>query len=131
VASFVGAMNVLPAVAVGPRGEVTLGEGAPAEPALAGLARVTLAIRPEDVGLAGSPPAGPVITLPGVVTKTAFAGREAYCHVEVEGGRPLLTHLYRPHERALPSPGERVTLSIPLARLHAFGDDERRIERPA
>ena len=58
VASFVGAMNVLPDVTIGPRGEVALGAGAPRLAPLAGASRVTLAIRPEDVIL-GGPSGGP------------------------------------------------------------------------
>ncbi len=129
VASFVGAMNVFPDVAVGPGGEVGLGDDAPRRPALAGRMRVTLAIRPEDVSFADRPAEEPAITLPGVVTKVTFAGREAYYRVEAKGGRQLLAHVYRPHQRPLAAPGERVMLILPLAHLHAFDtDDEGRIE---
>jgi ABC-type Fe3+/spermidine/putrescine transport system ATPase subunit len=129
VASFVGAMNVLPDVAVGPGGEVALGAGAPRLPSLAGRARVTLAIRPEDVVLGDPPAADPGIVLDGVVTKASFAGREAYYRIEVSGDLHLLAHVYRPHERPLAALGERVALTLPVARLHAFDPgDERRIE---
>jgi ABC-type Fe3+/spermidine/putrescine transport system ATPase subunit len=128
VASFVGAMNVLPDVAVGPGGQVALGAGAPRLPSLADRSRVTLAIRPEDVIL-GDPQAGPGIVLDGVVAKASFAGREAYYRAEVPGGPSLLAHVYRPHERPLAALGERVTLALPVARLHAFDHgDGRRIE---
>ena len=128
VASFVGAMNVLSDVTIGPRGEVALGAGAPSLAPLAGLSRVTLAIRPEDVIL-GDRPEEPSIVLEGVVTKATFAGREAYYRVEVAGGLSLLAHVYRPHERPLAALGERVALTLPMARLHAFAPgDESRIE---
>jgi len=128
VASFVGAMNVLPDVAIGPRGEVALGSGAPSRLPLAGHSRATLAIRPEDVVL-GDPPEDPGIVLGGVVTKVSFAGREAYYRVEVSDGPTLLAHVHRPHERPMAALGERVTLTLPTGRLHAFAPgEERRIE---
>jgi ABC-type Fe3+/spermidine/putrescine transport system ATPase subunit len=129
VASFVGAMNVLPGATIGPRGEATLGDSEPSGPPGAGRRPVTLAIRPEDVILGDHPAEKPGIALDGVVTKATFAGREAYYRVEIDGGRRLLAHVYRPHERALAPPGQRVCLTLPGARLHAFGtDDGRRLE---
>jgi iron(III) transport system ATP-binding protein len=132
VASFVGAMNVLPDVAIGPRGEVALTAGAPSLAPLAGHSRVTLAIRPEDVLLGEGPRAPAGIVLEGVVTKVSFAGREAYYRVAVSGGLHVLAHVSRPHERPLAALGERVSLTLPVARLHAFDPgDERRIEMGA
>jgi ABC-type Fe3+/spermidine/putrescine transport system ATPase subunit len=131
VASFVSAMNVIPGVTIAPGGEVTLGAGAPRLAGLAGRARATLAIRPEDVAVAEDPADGPAITLGGVVRKATFAGREAYYRVEGDGGLRLLVHVSRPHERRLAAAGDRVDLVLPLARLHVFGaDDEARIEIP-
>ena len=121
VASFVGGMNVIPDVAVGPGGEVVFGPGAQRLMGLAGRSRATLAIRPEDVVVAAPAPAG-------VVTKVTFAGREAYYGVDGGGGLALRAHVYRPHERPLAVVGERVQLALPLGRLHAFADDEKRIE---
>jgi hypothetical protein len=87
-----------------------------------------LGIRPEDVILGGRPETSG-LALQGVVTKATFAGREAYYGVEVSGGPSLIAYQYRPHERLLAATGERVTLILPLDRLHAFAtDDERRIE---
>jgi ABC-type Fe3+/spermidine/putrescine transport system ATPase subunit len=127
VASFVGAMNVVPGLAVGPGGEVTLGGEAQRLAGLAGRGRATLAIRPEDVIVADRAVDWPAIRLAGVVTKVTFAGREAYYRVD-GGGLELLAHVYRPHERPLAAVGERLSLALPLGRLHAFADDESRIE---
>jgi iron(III) transport system ATP-binding protein len=132
VASFVGAMNVIPGVTIGPAGEVALGGTAHRLAGLAGRGRATLAIRPEDVIVADGPTDGPAIGLAGVVTKATFAGREAYYRVDGDGGLRLLAHVSRPHERTLAAAGARVDLALPVARLHAFGaDDEQRIETPA
>jgi iron(III) transport system ATP-binding protein len=128
VASFVGAMNVVPRVAIGPGGEVALGAGGARLAGLAGRARATLAIRPEDVIVADHAADGPAITLAGIVTKVTFAGREAYYRVDGGGGLELLAHVYRPHERPLAEVGERVGLALPVGRLHALGEDESRIE---
>jgi iron(III) transport system ATP-binding protein len=139
VASFVGAMNVLPEVTIGPAGEVALGGAVQRVAGLAGRGRATLAIRPEDVIVAdgpaddrtGDPAGGPAIGLAGVVTKATFAGREAYYRVDGDGGLRLLAHVSRPHERPLAAAGSRLDLALPVARLHAFGaDDEQRIETP-
>jgi iron(III) transport system ATP-binding protein len=128
VASFVGAMNVVPGVAIGPDGAVALGDGRERLAGLAGHGRATLASRPEDVIVAAQAADGPAITLAGVVTKVTFAGREAYYRVDGGGGLELLAHVYRPHERALAQVGERVSLALPAGRLHAFAEDESRIE---
>jgi iron(III) transport system ATP-binding protein len=128
VASFVGGMNVIPDVAVGPGGEVVFGAGAQRLMGLAGRSRATLTIRPEDVVVAAPAPDGPAIALEGIVTKVTFAGREAYYRVDGGGGLALRAHVYRPHERPLAVVGERVQLALPLGRLHAFADDEKRIE---
>ena len=129
VAAFVGAMNIIPGVTIGPGGEVALGAGAPRLAGLAGRGRATLAIRPEDVIVADHRTDGMAIRLAGVVTKATFAGREAYYRLDGDGGLRLLAHVSRPHERHLAAVGERLDLALPVARLHAFGaDDESRIE---
>ena len=129
VASFVGGMNVIPDVAIGPGGEVALGADPRRLAALAGRGRATLAIRPEDVIVTERAADGPAIALAGIVTKVTFAGREAYYRVDDGAGRRLLAHVYRPHERPLAAVGERLALALPVARLHAFdADDESRIE---
>ena len=79
VASFVGSMNVFERLPVGPGGEVTIGAATRTLPALTGRAGITLAMRPEDVILAGGEEdAGDAIPLDGAVDKVTYAGREAF-----------------------------------------------------
>jgi iron(III) transport system ATP-binding protein len=130
VASFIGAMNVIPDVPVGTGGTLQLGTGLQFLPALAGRASVTLAIRPENVILSGRDAAdGPAIALEGEVNKVTFAGREAFYRLSCGGTLQILAHVYRPDQRQLESVGTRLGLAFPLARLHAFdAADGRRIE---
>jgi ABC-type Fe3+/spermidine/putrescine transport system ATPase subunit len=129
VAAFVGAMNVIPDVAIGSEGQVALGAERPRLAALAGRGRVTLAIRPEDVVLGRRPPDAPAISLVGAVTKVTFAGREAYYRMDAGEKLEILAHVHRPHDRPLAAVGERLDLALPVGRMHAFGaDDGRRIE---
>ena len=131
VATFVGAMNVVPDVAVGPGGEVALGARPQRLRGLTGYERATLAVRPEDVVVGAPAGDGPALALSGVVTKVTFSGREAYYRVEGDGGVEILAHVHRPHEQRLAAVGERIDLALPAERLHAFAaDDERRIELP-
>ena len=130
VASFVGAMNVMPELPVGAGGEVRIGAARQRIPALAGRSRVTLAIRPEDVVWRDRQPgAGVAISLDGVVDKVTFAGREAFYRLHGEGNMRLLAHVYRPDQGRLESVGARLQLELPLKHLHAFEPaDGRRIE---
>ena len=127
VASFVGAMNVIPDLPVGQGGEIALGAAAHRIPALAGRASVTLAIRPEDVVLHGRP--GEAIALSGAVDKVTFAGREAFYRLDCDGNRRVLANVYRPDQGQLASAGQRIDVAFPLARLHFFDPaDGKRIE---
>ena len=130
VGSFVGTMNVFERVSVGAGGEIAIGKATCTLPALAGRAQVTLAIRPEDVVLAGQAAQPAVmLTLEGTVGKVTYAGREAVYRWTGDDGLPLLVHLSRPDTGALAAPGERLRVGIPVARLHAFDpEDGRRIE---
>jgi iron(III) transport system ATP-binding protein len=130
VASFVGAMNVIPGLALGPGGAIGLGTPALALPTLSGRTNVTLSIRPEDVVLPGRQHAhGPAIALEAVVQKVTYAGREAFYRLQGTGDLPLLAHVYRPDDGHLESVGTRLTIELPLARLHAFdAADGRRID---
>ena len=127
VASFVGAMNVMPDLPVGQGGEIKLGDGGCTVQALAGRGTVTLAIRPEDVVLRARP--DKAVVLGGAVDKVTFAGREAFYRLTCDGDRRVLAHVYRPDQGQLESAGVRVDLAFPLARLHFFDlADGRRIE---
>jgi iron(III) transport system ATP-binding protein len=127
VASFIGAMNVVPDLSVGPGGEIGFGGAGFRIPALAGWPAVTLAIRPEDVVLDGRPDRA--IALNGTVDKVIFAGREAFCRISCGGGVRVLANVYRPDQGQLESAGARIDVSFPVPRLHFFDPaDGKRIE---
>jgi iron(III) transport system ATP-binding protein len=122
VASFVGAMNVVADLPVGSGGVLALGTGSRPVQALCGLDRVTLAIRLEDMMLAGSTDEVPddALALDGAVDKVTFAGREAFYRVRLHGGTQVLAHVHRPDRRLLEQAGARVRLVLPVAHLHLF-----------
>ena len=131
VASFVGAMNVIADLPVGTGAALALGAASRPVPALAGRDRVTLAIRLEDMTLAG--PADDVpsdaLALDGAVDKVTFAGREAFYRVRLDEGPQVLAHVHRPERRLLEKTGARVRLILPLAHMHLFDPvTGRRIE---
>jgi iron(III) transport system ATP-binding protein len=127
VASFIGAMNLVPDVPMGAGGEIGLGGGGQRIAALAGRARVTLAIRPEDVALrAGGDGA---IVLNGAVDKATYAGREALYRIACDGGVKVLANVYRPDLAGMEGVGARVSVALPISRLHFFDPaDGGRIE---
>ena len=122
VASFVGAMNVVADLPVGAGGALALGATPRIMPALAGRDRVTLAIRLEDMTLAGSDDAIPddALALDGSLDKVSFAGREAFYRVRLDAGPLIQAHVHRPERRLLERTGARLRLLLPLARLHLF-----------
>jgi len=121
VASFVGAMNVIADLPVGAGGTLALGAAPRPVPALAGRDRVTLAIRLEDMTLAGpADAASDALTFDGAVDKVSFAGREAFYRVRLDEGPQILAHVHRPERRLLEQAGARLRLILPLARLHMF-----------
>ena len=121
VASFVGAMNLIPDLPVGAGGTLAFGAAPRPVPALAGRDRVTLAIRLEDMTLAGpADAAGDALAFDGVVDKVTFAGREAFYRVRLDEGPQILVHVHRPERGLLNEAGARLRLILPLARLHWF-----------
>ncbi|MGQ0675180.1 MAG: ABC transporter ATP-binding protein [Rhodospirillales bacterium] len=127
VASFIGAMNVVPNVPVGPAGEIELGNGGQRVGALAGRAKVTLAIRPEDVALRAA--ADRAIALGGGVDKVTYAGREAFYRIVCDGGLRVLANVYRPDLGGMESARARIEVAFPVSRLHFFDPvDGKRIE---
>ncbi len=122
VAAFVGAMNVMADLPVGAGGSLSLGGPSRAVAALAGRDRVTLAIRLEDMSLAGPTDAvpGDALALDGVVDKVSFAGREAFYRVCLDAGPQIQAHVHRPERERLEQAGARLRLILPLARLHLF-----------
>ena len=104
VASFVGSMNLL--------GELPLGRGG---------AKVTTAVRPEDVMLADPEmQADDALFLDGTVEKVSFAGREALYRVRTVDGPAVTVHIHRPQQHLLEREGAALRLRIPLDRLHLF-----------
>jgi ABC-type Fe3+/spermidine/putrescine transport system ATPase subunit len=130
VGSFVGSMNVFERVPVAADGAISIGAARCKLPALAGLAEVTLGVRPEDVAPAGQhmdPSAK--IALEGTVEKVTYAGREAFYRWTDGAGIRLLVHVFRPDTGTLATTGDRLPIEIPLTRLHAFdAAGGRRIE---
>ena len=122
VASFVGAMNVVADLPIGAGGTLAVGAVPRSVPALAGRDRVTLAIRLEDMTLAGPADAVPpgALALDGAVDKVTFAGREAFYRVRLDEGAQILAHVHRPERQLLEQAGARVRLILPVAHLHMF-----------
>jgi ABC-type Fe3+/spermidine/putrescine transport system ATPase subunit len=119
VASFVGAMNLLSDAAAKP--DALLAALAHKLPPLAGRRGITLAIRPEHVQVSDrAAPGGEALIFDAAVTKVTYAGHEAYYRLRSEGGSELIAHVYRPDHGALATAGDRLRVSIPIERLHAF-----------
>ncbi len=104
VASFVGSMNLLGELPLGPAGS-----------------NVTTAVRPEDVMLAEpAASADGALILDGTVEKVSFAGREALYRVRTADGIAVTAHIHRPQQHLLEKEGAALRLRIPLDRLHLF-----------
>jgi ABC-type Fe3+/spermidine/putrescine transport system ATPase subunit len=131
VASFVGAMNLLGDLPLGPAGELGLGS----RPRLGGLrghGRVMAAVRPEDVMLAEAGTADPTsLLLDGTVEKVSFVGREALYRVRTPDGLALTAHVHRPQRQLLESEGAALHVRIPVDRLHLFEPQTGRRIEPA
>jgi iron(III) transport system ATP-binding protein len=130
VASFVGAMNILPGLKVETGGAVALGARPRVLPALAGRAAIDLAIRPEDAALSGGgDEQGDAILLAGTVDKVTYVGRESLFRLRCDDGRQLSINVARPSPAQLALSGARAVARLPLDRLHAFdAADGSRIE---
>jgi ABC-type Fe3+/spermidine/putrescine transport system ATPase subunit len=131
VASFVGAMNLLGDLPLEPGGELGLGS----RPKLRGLgdrARVTAAVRPEDVMLTdASTVDDAALVLDGIVEKVSFVGREALYRVRTADGLALAAHVHRPQQHLLENEGAALRLRIPVDRLHLFEPTTGRRIEPA
>ncbi len=126
VAGFVGAMNFLEA-------RLTTSD-ADNEPMLElgsqriGLSRagasageVAIAIRPEDVGIAGvSSTNGAAFALNGRVTHITFTGREIQYTIECPDGAKIDAHVANPTPDLMRRTGRDVHLSLPADRLILF-----------
>ena len=116
-ASFVGAMNFLPArIADG-----VLQCGPLHLPIAAADGAVELAIRPEDLGIGPGP-----VSLPGIVQSLSFLGREAMLTVATEIGI-ILYLAASPGADLLAAVGETIQLTLPPDRIAVFAADGRRV----
>ncbi|MBS7538029.1 ABC transporter ATP-binding protein [Ancylobacter lacus] len=117
VASFIGAMNLLPgrmgpgeaAGATVEAGGMSLRVPLPAAPPVP-PGDILVGIRPEDVQLGSE--AGAAGAVPGIVEGTSFHGRSLRVHLRLAGGADLIADVSR---SALPSAvvqGERLFVSI-------------------
>ncbi|MBL8703031.1 MAG: ABC transporter ATP-binding protein [Alphaproteobacteria bacterium] len=120
-AGFVGTMNFLQAE-VAPGGRITIAGAAARLAGDASPGPVTLAIRPEHVGVErGDAPAGRAgFELPGKVLKTTFLGREAHLTIDTPAG-PLAAEVLDPELTDLAMTGSTITVRLPFARLRGFG----------
>ena len=94
------------------RGETQI-ETPAADFALNGVSKVTLGVRPTDLGFASQ---GGVNALRCTVDLVEYLGNEA--QLNVRNGDDLLTAVVA--ARAVPSPGAEVTLAVPTDRVHLF-----------
>ena len=119
VGTFVGAMNVLPDLAPAADGTIAIGTTPARLAPLAGRARATLGIRPEDIEIA-SVPMGDAFNVVATVDKVTYAGSVAFYRLRADDGLRLHAHVYRPDPDALHAVGARVVTALPFNRLHAF-----------
>ncbi|MBP2230922.1 multiple sugar transport system ATP-binding protein [Azospirillum agricola] len=135
-ARFIGSptMNLLPGALAsrdGADGVALEDGGAFVRPPIAltgggGGTNVLLGVRPHDLVLTGSPDAG-AFTLSGTVAVVETLGTETLVHVDI--GRRSVIGLAP--GRAVPVPGQRVTLAADPAALHLFdAATERAFPRP-
>jgi len=115
VAGFVGTLNTLES---GAATDALLGRLG-----LTSRAGLTWAVRPENIGLAGSGFTGEQLS--GTVKKFTYLGREAHLLVTTEVG-DLVVHVANPSRSAILEPGAATTVVVPAESLMAFDADGRR-----
>lgn len=112
VAGFVGTLNTLEAGAATDALLTRLG----LQPRLG----LTWAVRPENIGLAGSGVQGDALA--GTVTKFTYLGREAHLQVATPVG-DLVVHVANPSRSEILAPGTPTTVVVPRDSLMAFDAD--------
>ena len=120
VAEFVGTINVL---TTGPELDALLGQLGLSAPAGA-----TWAVRPERLGLGSAGTAGGdgVVSVPGMVVKYTYLGREAHVQVETALGM-IVVQVANPGMAATRDTGEQVSVLVPRDVPMAFGADGARL----
>jgi ABC-type Fe3+/spermidine/putrescine transport system ATPase subunit len=116
-ASFVGTMNFLPGQLEG--GRVMIGNQTAAFPTADGSGPVEVAIRPENVLLAGMAGEGDAISLNGEVRKVTFLGREAHYTLKTDAGE-IVAQVADPDRDFIEMEGRPVEIRLPLQKIVLF-----------
>jgi iron(III) transport system ATP-binding protein len=119
-ASFVGTMNFLPGLLEG--GRLVVGRQTVAFPGAGGPGIVEVAIRPENVLLAGMAGNGPAISLAGEVRKVTFLGREAHYTLKTEAGE-IVAQVADPERDFIEMEGRPVEIRLPLDKIVLFSSN--------
>jgi ABC-type Fe3+/spermidine/putrescine transport system ATPase subunit len=116
-AAFVGTMNFLPGQVQG--GQLTVGSRRVPFPHAAETGRVEVAIRPENVLLAGPGHEGEAIALRGEIRKVTFLGREAHYTLTTEAGE-IVAQVADPDRDFIAMEGRPVEVRLPLSKVVLF-----------
>ncbi|MBF9235191.1 ABC transporter ATP-binding protein [Microvirga alba] len=114
-AAFVGTMNFLPAQLDG--GRLVVGGQSIPFPGSEGA--VEVAIRPENVVLAGAGGEGDAILLKGEVRKVTFLGREAHYTLKTDVGE-IVAQVADPEHDFIVMEGRQVEIRLPLNKIALF-----------
>ncbi|MGO4387878.1 ABC transporter ATP-binding protein [Microvirga sp. 2YAF29] len=117
-ATFVGTMNLLPGVIED--GHLLISGHRIAYPATPG--GVEVAIRPENVLLAGMPYDGEAIALKGIVQKVTFLGREAHYTLKTDAGE-IVAQVADPAHDFIAMEGRQVDVRLPLQKIVLFREN--------
>ena len=115
-AAFVGTMNFLPGHIQG--GQLTVAGHTSPFPYGTGTGSVEVAIRPENVLLAGQHE-GEAIALKGEVRKVTFLGREAHYTLRTEVGE-IVAQVADPDRDFIEMEGRPVEVKLPLSKVALF-----------
>jgi iron(III) transport system ATP-binding protein len=115
-ATFVGTMNFLPGQLES--GHLLISGQRVAHPATA-PGPVEVAIRPENVLLAGMAYEGEVIALKGIVQKVTFLGREAHYTLKTDAGE-IIAQVADPTHDFIEMEGRPVDIRLPLQKIVLF-----------
>lgn len=118
-ATFVGTMNFLPGKLE--NGHLLISGQRIGYPAAAS-GPVEVAIRPENVLLAGMAHEGETISLEGVVQKVTFLGREAHYSLRTDAG-DIIAQVADPNHDFIEMEGHKVDIRLPLEKIVLFREN--------
>jgi ABC-type Fe3+/spermidine/putrescine transport system ATPase subunit len=118
-ATFVGTMNFLPGTLETGRLLIS-GQQIPYPTSASGP--VEVAIRPENVLLAGMAYAGETIFLEGIVQKVTFLGREAHYSLKTNAG-DIIAQVADPDHDFIEMEGHKVDIRLPLEKIVLFREN--------